>query len=238
MGRPGEQISVSEDCVIYAGWAGLTLWAEDNYEAYGGAGAVDLSWEQKDGQSKYYKLYQSLDESNWKGIFAGSTVLEKKEVSEEFDVLRQGEQLVIKENGYYKEVCNVMLGEVNRYLNEFSKKISEVKFTPEDIAKTVQMVKDGKITKNAQKEIIKHLFLEGSSPEEIADMCGFVIKDDINEIEKAVKEIISENKHLVKDYINGNQKVFGFFMGEAVKKVGKNTNPKTVRDTLLTELER
>lgn len=102
LGRPGEQISVSEDCVIYAGWAGLTLWAEDNYEAYGGAGAVDLSWEQKDGQSKYYKLYQSLDESNWKGIFAGSTVLEKKEVSEAFDVLRQGEQLVIKENGYYR----------------------------------------------------------------------------------------------------------------------------------------
>lgn len=144
----------------------------------------------------------------------------------------------VKENGYYKEVCNVMLGEVNRYLNEFSKNISEVKFTPKDIAKTVQMVNDGLITKNAQKEVIKHLFVEGGNPEEIANKCGFVIKDDINEIEKAVKEIISENKHLVKDYINGNQKVFGFFMGEAVKKVGKNTNPKTVRDTLLTELER
>jgi len=102
LGRPGEQISVSEDCEIYAGWAGLTLWAEDNYEAYGGTGAVDLSWEQKDGQSKYYKLYQSLDASNWKGIFTGSSVLEKKEVSEEFDVLKQGEHLLIEDTGYYR----------------------------------------------------------------------------------------------------------------------------------------
>ncbi len=143
----------------------------------------------------------------------------------------------VKENGYFKEICNVMLGEVNRYLNEFSKSISEVKFTPQDITKTVQMVNDGLITKNAQKEIIKHLFLEGGNPEEIANKCGFVIKEDLNEVQKTVSEVIFNNKHLVEEYLNGNQKIFGFFMGETVKKLGKNTNPKTVRDILLRELE-
>ncbi len=162
--------------------------------------------------------------------YEASLIIKSRDFSDFYDN-------AVKENGNYKEICNVMLGEVNRYLNEFSIKISQVKFTPKDIAKTVNMVNDGLITKNAQKEIIKHLFLEGISPQEIADKCGFIIKDDINEIEKAVNEILLNNKHLVEEYLNGNQKIFGFFMGVAVKKLGKNTNPKTLREVLLRKLK-
>ncbi len=139
-------------------------------------------------------------------------------------------------NNQYKEVCNIMLGEVSRYLNEFSLGINEVKFTPHHIAELVQMTTDGLISKNSQKDIIKYMFLEGISPEQIARKYGFIMNNDTGRIEETVNEIITNNQKLVDEYKNGNTKIFGFLMGEAVKKLGKNTNPKTVKETLIKKI--
>lgn len=102
VGAPGDYVSVSTDTVLYAKWARLTLWAQDDYVSHEGVGAVDLTWEQKDGQSKYYKLYQSLDKEDWKMIYEGNNKYELLKISEQFGTDMQGEQYTVEHTGYYK----------------------------------------------------------------------------------------------------------------------------------------
>lgn len=100
-GKPGDRVTVSKETTLYAKWAGLTLWAYDDYESHGGMGAVDLSWEQKDGKSKYYRLYQSADQVTWKTIYSGNETAETLSVSKTYTASQQGSTYTIPYTGYY-----------------------------------------------------------------------------------------------------------------------------------------
>lgn len=106
MGKPGDEIVVDEDTKLYAKWATLTLWAYDDYESNNGYGAVDLKWEQKDGQSKYYRLFQSKDRVSWREIFTVDTITSSMTVSETFGTDKQGQAYVVQQTGYYTLTAN------------------------------------------------------------------------------------------------------------------------------------
>lgn len=101
VGKPGDEITVDKDTVLYAKWATLTLWAYDDYESHGGVGAVDLKWEQKDGKSKYYRLYQSEDESSWREIFSGSDIQNSVSIEKTYGTGDQGTTYTIPYTGNY-----------------------------------------------------------------------------------------------------------------------------------------
>ena len=101
VGKPGDELTVDKDTVLYAKWATLTLWAFDDYESNGGVGAVDLEWEQKDGKSKYYRLYQSEDKITWKEIFSGSDIQSSVSISETYGTSNQGTTYTIPYTGNY-----------------------------------------------------------------------------------------------------------------------------------------
>jgi uncharacterized repeat protein (TIGR02543 family) len=73
-GAAGEKFTPTADITLYAKWVDLRLTSVDNYEANGGKGAVDLAWEQNDGNQKTYKLYQSTDRVNWLQIGGTSDI--------------------------------------------------------------------------------------------------------------------------------------------------------------------
>ena len=102
VGKPGDAVCVSEDTVLYAKWELLILWSDEDYSAYNGVGAVDLAWEQKDGQSKYYKLYQSLNQKDWTQIYTADMSRREVSVQEYYDIEKQGEQYIVPHTGYYK----------------------------------------------------------------------------------------------------------------------------------------
>ena len=102
VGKPGEEVSISGDTTLYAKWSRLTLWAYDDYASHSGVGAVDLKWEQKDGQSKFYKLYQSLNGKDWKVIYSGQDIQTSHSVSGQYDTAMQGRQFLVEQTGYYR----------------------------------------------------------------------------------------------------------------------------------------
>ena len=101
IGRPGDYVAVEEDTTLYAKWVTLTLWAFNDYESYNGRGAVDLKWEQKDGQSKFYRLFQSGDKENWKEIFQSNSIMSNNTLSERFDVNKDNNTFIVPYTGYY-----------------------------------------------------------------------------------------------------------------------------------------
>lgn len=101
VGRAGETVSISENCVLYAKWEKLILKAEEDYVSCGGTGAVDLFWEQNDAGSDCYKLFQSVDRKHWKEIYADKSVSDTYKLSEVYDADAQGRQFLVENTGYY-----------------------------------------------------------------------------------------------------------------------------------------
>lgn len=69
----------------------------------------------------------------------------------------------VKINPDYKQISNLMLVELNRNLNDSEKTISDVTFSPADLAELVKMSTDGVVSKNAAKDILKIMFNNGGS---------------------------------------------------------------------------
>ena len=131
-----------------------------------------------------------------------------------------------------------MLVELNRNLNDSEKTISDVTFSPADLAELVKMSTDGVVSKNAAKDILKIMFNNGGKPIDIAKENGFIMNNDTSGLEEIINKIIVENADSVESYKNGNQKIFGFLMGQVVRTAGKGANPKLAKDLLTEKLNK
>ena len=137
----------------------------------------------------------------------------------------------------YKAVSNMMLGELNRNLNNSGKEISDVGFLPDDMAELVNMSEKGIISKNAAKDVFKIMFETGKKPEEIAKENDFIMENNTEELEKLADKVIAENAEIVESYRAGEERVFGFLMGQLVRYAGKSANPKLAKEVLSDKLK-
>lgn len=79
VGTTGDTWIPQKDTTLYASWVELQLMSKDNYNAYQGTGAVDLSWQQKDNKSKIYQVYQKCEGGEWKNLDSVEEVTETTE---------------------------------------------------------------------------------------------------------------------------------------------------------------
>jgi aspartyl-tRNA(Asn)/glutamyl-tRNA(Gln) amidotransferase subunit B len=157
-------------------------------------------------------------------------IISSKEFSDFYDE-------AVKINPDYKQISNLMLVELNRNLNESEKTVSDVSFSPADLANLVKMSTDGVVSKNAAKDILKIMFTKGGNPMDIAKENGFIMDNDASGLEDIVNQVIAENADSAESYKNGNQKVFGFLMGQVIRLAGKGANPKIAKDLLTEKLK-
>ncbi len=143
----------------------------------------------------------------------------------------------VKVNSDYKQISNIMLVELMRHLNESEKSVSDLLFSPADLAELVKMSTDGVVSKNAAKDILKIMFDSGAKPMSIAKENGFIMDNDASGLDDIVSNVLAENADSVESYRNGNEKVFGFLMGQVVRAVGKGANPKLIKDLLTEKLK-
>lgn len=136
----------------------------------------------------------------------------------------------------YKLTSSIMLVELNRLLNDSGKTAGDLAFSPRKLAELVKMTAEKKVSNNAAKEVLKIMFEHGGSPEQIAEERGFVMSFDENAAEKAVEEVIEENAAAAGEFKNGSDKIFGFLMGQVMRKLGKGANPQLIQRILKEKL--
>ncbi len=138
--------------------------------------------------------------------------------------------------GNPKASSNWILGELTRELNSSGKPIAQSLLTAEYLAELIKTVTAGAINNNQAKEVLTEMFTSGSSAPEIIKLKGFEQISDIGAIEKIVDEIIKSNENQVIAYRNGNEKLFGFFVGQVMKASQGTANPKIVNEILSSKL--
>lgn len=102
VGHEGEEFLPDEDVTLYAKWAELVLYAKDNYMANGGRGAVDLSWNQKDGKNKSYRLYQSMDGVQFRRLYNAVAAAEPGLLYRVYGCREGAETVTIPDTGFYE----------------------------------------------------------------------------------------------------------------------------------------
>ncbi|HHD74451.1 MAG TPA: glutamine--tRNA ligase, partial [Nitratifractor sp.] len=131
-------------------------------------------------------------------------------------------------------IANIVTNEVARELKEQT--IEELHFTPEQIATLVAMVEEGEISSKIAKEVFEEMAANGVDPKEYVEEKGLKQISDPAEILPIIEEIIAKNPENVAKYKAGNDRLFGFFVGQTLKATGGKANPKVVNELLFQSL--
>jgi len=131
-----------------------------------------------------------------------------------------------------KNIINWILRDVLGYLKDQKLSLIQCKVTPQQLAKIVQMLEDGKINNHAAKHVFEEVAQSGQNPEEVVKEKGLEQIGSVDELEKIVKEVIDQNPDNVALYKSGKERVFGFFVGQCMKKTQGKGNPKIIQELL------
>ena len=123
-----------------------------------------------------------------------------------------------------------------RELNVSGKTAGESLATAEDLAELIKTIEAGTINNNQAKEVFAEMFATGKSVAQVVQEKGFKQISDTGEIEKIVDEIIGANEAQVVAFRGGNEKLFGFFVGQVMKASEGKANPKIVNALLREKL--
>lgn len=132
--------------------------------------------------------------------------------------------------------ANWVLSEFTRLLNESGRTVADSLVSPEDLAELLRILESGKINNNQAKEVFSEMFASGKPAPKIIEEKGFEQISDPEIIANIIQQVIAENPKQAGDYRNGNQKLFGFFVGQVMKLSGGKANPKIVNEQLRDKL--
>ncbi len=117
-------------------------------------------------------------------------------------------------------------------------KINEFPIKAENLARMIDLINEGTISTKIAKDVFEEMLNSGQTPDSIVEKKGLRQVSDESEIDKVVQEVLQSNPDEVQRYIGGKDKVFGFFVGEVMKKTRGKANPKILNDLLRQKLEK
>ena len=135
-----------------------------------------------------------------------------------------------------KLVTTWVTGELFSILNKKNLIIEDSPITSKQLGELVDNIENGKISNRQAKEVLEEMYESGKGALEIIDEKGLSQISDENEIESLVDIVLNSNPENVKKYKNGKDKLFGFFVGEAMKLSKGKANPKIVNDLIKKKL--
>jgi aspartyl-tRNA(Asn)/glutamyl-tRNA(Gln) amidotransferase subunit B len=136
------------------------------------------------------------------------------------------------------KICaNWIIGEVSAQLNRDGLDIAQCPITAQQLGNMLKRVADSTISNSGAKEVFRAMWTEGGEADAIIEAKGLKQVSDSGAIEALVDEIIAANADKVAEYRSGKDKLFGFFVGLAMKASKGKANPAQLNDILKKKLE-
>lgn len=135
-----------------------------------------------------------------------------------------------------KSVAAMILVELLRRMKDAGVSAEELTLSPANLATLCKMADEGTVSRAAAKDLLRILFETDGDPMLLAEQNGMLMSQDTAGTSTAIAEVLAENPKAVAEYRAGSQKVFGFLMGQACRKLGKSANPAIIREVLQQKL--
>ena len=137
-----------------------------------------------------------------------------------------------------KKVSNWLMVETLRLLKDNNQEPEDLKFSPENLAKLIDLVDGGTINNKTAKEVFEVVFKEDVDPETYVEEHGLKSVNDEGALRAVIEEIVAANPQSVADYKGGKQKAMGFLVGQTMRAMKGKADPGSVNKILKEILER
>lgn len=162
-------------------------------------------------------------------IYDASIVISDQDISEYYEE--------VAKNSDYKLAANWMIVELFGVLNKEGKEIKDSPVSAKNLSKLINLIKDNTISGKIAKTVFEEMVKNDQDPDKIVEEKGLKQQSDPKELEKIIETIVKNNQDKVEQYKSGKDKLFGFFVGQAMKETEGKGNPKLINDILKEKLK-
>ena len=160
---------------------------------------------------------------------ADATLLvEERETAEFYEEMAAGRDKKLSANWLGTELFGA--------LNKEGLSLAESPITAESLGRLIELISDGTISGRIAKDVFVDMFESGEDALDIVERKGLTQISDAGAILELVESVISDNASKVAEFRNGKDKLFGFFVGQVMKKSQGKANPKLVNELLKDKL--
>jgi aspartyl-tRNA(Asn)/glutamyl-tRNA(Gln) amidotransferase subunit B len=138
--------------------------------------------------------------------------------------------------GEPKLAANWVIGEIFATLNRAELPFSAVKISPPSLAVLLARIQDRTISNSIAKQVFEAMWKGEGAPDAIIEARGLRQVTDSGAIEALVDAVINESPEQVAQFRAGKDKVFGYFVGQVMKKSKGTASPQQVNDLVLAKL--
>lgn len=146
-------------------------------------------------------------------------------------------EAVTARGAHGKTTANWILNELLRYINEMNVTVDTMKVSVDTFAHMLQLIDKGMISGKIGKDLLAEMCATGEHPDTIIARHGWVQISDDAVISDAINAVIEANAAEVIRFFNGEEKLFGFLVGQAMKQTKGKANPQMVNEALKKALE-
>ena len=136
-----------------------------------------------------------------------------------------------------KLATNWIIGELFAALNEKNLEITDSPISAGNLSKLINLIKDGTISGKIAKTVFEQMMEGDKDPKKIVEEKGLKQESDPKAIEALIDKIINNNRGKAIEYKQGKEKLFGFFVGQAMKASGGKANPQLINEILKKKLQ-
>jgi aspartyl-tRNA(Asn)/glutamyl-tRNA(Gln) amidotransferase subunit B len=146
----------------------------------------------------------------------------------------------LKSHRNSKALSNWIVGDLFRVLKD--RRLDEQLYItlwpipPEALAELVRLIDEGKISGRTAKTIFAEVLDSGRFPNEVVAAKGLEQLSDSASIERAIAQVLTDHPKQVAEYRRGNEKVFGFLVGQVMKATQGKANPQKANEILKRKL--
>ncbi|MGH1449813.1 MAG: Asp-tRNA(Asn)/Glu-tRNA(Gln) amidotransferase subunit GatB [Pseudomonadaceae bacterium] len=148
---------------------------------------------------------------------------------------------VQRECGDAKLAANWVMGELSSLLNREDLDISQSPVSASQLGGMIARIKDNTISGKIAKTVFEAMAAGEGDADQIIDKRGLKQVTDTGAIDAMLDEVLAANAEQVEQYRaadeNKRGKMFGFFVGQAMKASKGKANPQQVNDLLRKKLE-
>lgn len=112
------------------------------------------------------------------------------------------------------------------------RQIANLRFSPLQMAQLLRMVDEKVITIGSARQVLEHMYQSGDDPQAIVDRESLAMVQDDSIIDGAIDAAFGENPDELGRYRAGEEKLFGFFMGQVMRATRGKADPGAARARL------
>ena len=135
-----------------------------------------------------------------------------------------------------KTASNLLLGDIQAYLNKKNISIFATKLTNAKMLELVNKLDDGSISHKNFKDLVDDIMDTDTNIQELLKEKGIENVVDDTLVLDIINKVLTENGKVVDDYLGGNERSLKFLMGMVMKESKGSVNPKLANDLLIKTL--